>query len=230
MADTLYSAAVKNPILQQAATNAMFESVGMGDSRSTSNQPASTNTATYSFMNAKVAQHQDPNLLILDITEQELEKLKRWNKIVRVAMLILATLMMITAYYNFATASNSVSSNFLALYILFFSVLICCYEIAWKTVSAAIAQNFGFMYRPIGRTIFYILVAIILFQLSTIGQIIFAFLIVLIIFQAILSCRHPQFDAYVRATHFHKRIETKAAYEARQNNNESITSWIKNIL
>lgn len=48
------------------------------------------------------------------------------------------------------TGSNSVSENFIAMYVFFFSTLICCYELAMRQIAIMIVQNFGFLYNPIG--------------------------------------------------------------------------------
>ena len=77
-------------------------------------------------------------------------------------MLGVATLMMITCYYNLGTASGTspTSSTFVALYVLFFATLLCCYEVGWSTISIQLVQNFGFLYFPISRFIFLVLVSI----------------------------------------------------------------------
>ena len=90
-------------------------------------------------------------------------------------MIAVATLMMATCYYNFGTttsttstatttgtanpASYATSSTFIALYLLFFSTMICCYEIGWSTIASQLVQNFGFLYFPISRFIFLVLVS-----------------------------------------------------------------------
>lgn len=138
MEKTLFSAAVQNPMF----ANQMFESA----------------TGIQTGANAN---YSNPNQAVLQgVSEEQLEAMKRWSKILRIAMLIEATLMMITCYYNFGTSSGSVSSNFIALYVLFFSTLLCCYEVGLQQVSAILAQNFGFLYFPIARFIFLVFVSL----------------------------------------------------------------------
>ena len=182
MADSLYSAAVMNPIFQNAAKQSMFQQLGISEPQQ--NQ-----------------YNNGPNNVIEGVTEEQFAQMKKWANILKYMMLVVSTLMMITAYYNFANTSNSVASNFLAVYILFFSTMICCYEIAWSAISSRIVNNFGFLYNPFGRTIFYILVAIMLFQLSIMGEIIFAFLLCTMAVHFYVDFRFPKFEKYLRMSH-----------------------------
>jgi COPI associated protein len=111
--------------------------------------------------------------LLIGLDEDELQVIKKWAYNLRVAMIVVSTLCVITSWYNLATASNSIANNFLAVYVFFFSMIVCCYEVAIRQVTFIIVQNFGFMYNPVGRSIFLIFVAILLFQLSTMGQVMF---------------------------------------------------------
>jgi hypothetical protein len=191
MAESLYASAVVNPLFQNAAKSAIFDSKD-------DDETIQSNASVYAS-----------NQNVLDITEEELEAMKKWSKILRIMMLIVATLMMITSYYNLS-GSNSLSTNFLAVYVLFFSTLICCYEVAFQSISRMIVQNFGFMYNPIGRTIFLVLVAIMLFQLSTMGKVIFAFLLLSMLVQIYVDVKHKNFEKFVRLNHLHVKVATRA--------------------
>lgn len=138
-----------------------------------------------------------------DIPEAELAKIRWWSRILRVSMIIIATLMLVTAYYNFASSSNQVATVMLALYIMFFAILICCFELAFRFATIAIVQNFGFMYNPYGRACFIIFVAIMCFQLSTIGKVVFALLITEALIQAYVYCICPHYESYTRKLHFY---------------------------
>jgi len=209
MGDSLYTAAVQNPIFQNAAQNAMFEAVNKDDE------------ATIQRNKLMYAENQH----ILDCPPEEIEAMKKWANYLRYTMLIIATLMMVCAYYNFANGSNSVSTNFLALYILFFSCIICCYELAFKQVSIYIVQNFGFMFNPWGRTIFLILVEIMLFQLSTFGQVLFAVLLLAMVIQIYVNIKHKRFERYLRLTHMHIKVESAMVVQQREENASKSGSW-----
>ena len=132
-------------------------------------------------------------------------KILKWSKFLRTAMITVSILCIITSWYNLATASNSVSTNFLAVYVFFFSMMICCYELALKQAAILIVQNFGFMYNPVGRSVFLIFLAILLFQLSTMGQVMFAVLIVMGVLQIYVDIKHPKFETYKRTMHFYNK-------------------------
>lgn len=126
---------ITNPIFQNAAQSAFFESVNVED-------PGAQQRNASVYAN---------NQNVLDVTQEELAGMKKWASILRIIMLIVSTLMIVTAYYNIgvvnttSTGSTNSSATFLAVYVFFFSTLICCYEVALKFVSVYIVQNFGFM-------------------------------------------------------------------------------------
>lgn len=132
-------------------------------------------------------------------------KILKWSKFLRISMIIVSVLCIITSWYNIAQSSNSISRNFLAVYVFFFSMMICCYELALKQVAVLIVQNFGFMYNPFGRSIFLMFLAILLFQLSTMGQVMFAILLVMGILQIYVDIRHPKFETYKRTLHYYNK-------------------------
>lgn len=136
-------------------------------------------------------------------------KILKWSKFLRISMITVSILCIITSWYNLAQASNSVSTNFLAVYVFFFSMIICCYELALKQAAVLIVQNFGFMYNPVGRSIFLTFLAILLFQLSTMGKVMFAILIIMGIIQIYVDIRHPKFETYKRTMHFYNKASAK---------------------
>jgi hypothetical protein len=137
------------------------------------------------------------------VPAEELASIKYWSRILRGSMLIISILMLITAWYNFASSSNEVSTVMLGLYVMFFAILICCFELAFKFATVMIVQNFGFMYNPFGRACFIIFVAIMCFQLSTMGKAMFALLIAQGLLQAYVYCACPHYEAYTRKLHFY---------------------------
>lgn len=150
--------------------------------------------------------HADPNDGVLTgATEQEISAMDKWAKGLRVAWLATSAVIMVTAYLNFANSYNSIASNFLALYVLFFSCLMCCFEIPLKMISVVIVQNFGFMYNWMGRSIFLMFVAVMLFQLSVMGKVMFGVIVLLGLVQIYVNCRHPLFEKYMRTLHFHNK-------------------------
>lgn len=175
----LAASAVKNPIFQSAAKEAAFQAISREETD-------------------EEKQQRVPD----GVSEEAAAGMHKWARIIRLSMLVVSTLMIITAFYNLGSSSNSVSTNFLAIYVFFFSCLICCYELAFKQVAYHIVQNFGFMYTAVGRSIFLTFVAILCFQLSTMGMVMFALLVVMGAVQVYVNFRYPQFEAYMRNLHF----------------------------
>ena len=118
------------------------------------------------------------------------------------------------------TGENNVSENFIAIYVFFFSTLICCYELAMRQIAMMIVQNFGFLYNPIGKVIFLSFVGILLFQLSTMGIVVFCFLVIGGLVQIYVNFKHPKYQTYMRATHYHGALNVSSGgqgYSVAQN-------------
>ena len=185
---SLASAAVKNPIFQQAASKAVFEAVTTSEELPVSN-----------------ANFNDPSAL--DVSDEEFNDIKRWATILRYSMIIISTLMLITAWYNIlSVTSPSISSSLLAFYLTIFSCLICCFEISLRRVSLLIVQNFGFMYSAFGRILFLIFVAIVSFELSTFGKVVFGLIMAWGCVNIYVNVKHPKYNMYLRKLHFYNRI------------------------
>ena len=121
-------------------------------------------------------------------------------------MLVICTLMMICAWYNMLTASNSASKNVLALYVFFLSTLLCCFELALRQAALYIVQNFGFMYSPVGRVFFLVFLAILCFQLSTFGIVVFCFVLLFGAVEIFVRVSHPKYGKYVRSLHYYETV------------------------
>ena len=100
----------------------------------------------------------------VDCSVEELEVLESWAKKLRMVYLGIASFLIATCLLSFI--SISVSSIFIALYVLMFSCLICCYECAFSRAVVFIVQNFGFLYNSPGRFSFLIFVAVMAFSLG----------------------------------------------------------------
>lgn len=186
---SLAAAAIRNPMFQLAAKKAFFESVP--DEESGTKQDGLNSDGAFT---------------IDDIDAEEFERIKYWARILKVAMIGISTLMIVCAWYNIASASNSVATNFLALYVFFLSVLLCCYEIALRQAALYIVQNFGFMYNPLGRAFFLVFIAILCFQLSTFGIVMFCFLLIFGMVEIYVRVVHPKYGKYIRSLHYYENV------------------------
>lgn len=188
---SLASVAVKNPMFQKVAFETLKSQFEEDDEEA---QP----TAAHSkFVDNAV----------LDVDEKELAKIQKWSKVLRTSMLIIAALVMITAYYNIASTSSTLSSGFLAMYLLFFSCMLCCFEIAYKTISIYLVQNFGFLYNPYGKFVFLTFVGMVCFQLSTMGKVMFGLLILYGLVNIYVNFIHPKYPQYLRIMHFYNKVK-----------------------
>lgn len=146
----------------------------------------------------------------LDCTPEELAKIRKWARNLRIAMLGICTLMIITAFYNFASLSSaSLSTTFLAAYLSFFACMLCCYECGFRQATTILAVNFGFLYNPIGRCCFLAIVGMICYDLSTMGIVCFALLLCYACVSTFVHFKHPQYGRYMRMMHLHHRATTK---------------------
>lgn len=189
MSSSLVSAAVKNPLFQENAKKAAFQSV-MGEDEE----------------NQVAAHLKDGSML--DVDEAELKLLQKWSRILRVTMLCIATSMMIISWYNVAYSSQ-VSTMFLAVYLFFFSIIICCFELGLKFSANYLAQNFGFLYNNVGRSVFLAFVALLCYELSTWGKVLFAFILAYGCVVVGVTIKHPQYGKYLKTLHFYNRVKPR---------------------
>jgi hypothetical protein len=195
-APSLASMAVRNPMFlkmgQQAAFNAVQQEEGDNE-----------------LFNPNVSSPIDPSAL--DVDEKELAEIRKWSRLLKIGMLIIATLMVFTAYSNIGSSAVSLANAFLAIYLLFFSCLICCFEIAFKRVTVLLVQNFGFLYSAGGRFLFLSFVAVLCYGLSTLGKIVFALIIAFGFVYLYIVFKHPQLPKYLRAMHYYSVAKAKRA-------------------
>lgn len=72
------------------------------------------------------------------------------NLILSVCMIIVSLLAMLT--------TQSATTGVLAMYLVVFACLLCCFETHLKQVSKIIALNFGFMYSARARSVFMLFI------------------------------------------------------------------------
>jgi hypothetical protein len=136
----------------------------------------------------------------LNVTPEELAELKKWSYILRIGFGICASLMIIAGLFTLSSAS--LSEVFIALYVIFFGSLICCYEIAFAGMSKTIAQNFGFMYTKLGRALFLLFIAFLCYGLGLFGIIVMCLLVVGMGVNIYVMYLCPKYSEWVRIQHF----------------------------
>lgn len=138
----------------------------------------------------------------------ELKEIEQWAKRLRVAYMVISSIMAMAAFLSLG--SNDLGVMFMALYVWFFALLIFCSELALKGVAKLIAQNFGFMYNPLGRLIFFLFVAVMCYELGLLGKIVMAMLTVASFVHLYVIIIHPAFEEYVRKKHYYN-VQLSAA-------------------
>ncbi len=151
--------------------------------------------------------------LQLQVSTEEFMHIKQWAQKMRVGMVIISILMVVIGLSN-VIAGASTETSLLACYLIFFALLLCCYEMAIKRVAIQIAINFGFIYSPKGRLIFLVFLALLCFQLSLFGKILFAMLLVMGLLYAYICYKHPQFPVYMRKLHYFGKDATQNQHVA----------------
>jgi FtsH-binding integral membrane protein len=197
---SLASIAVQNPIFQQAAKNAVFEAV-----------TTDPDAAYWEEQNTN-QQGEKPvkDGSILDVSEEELIKIRKMARIMRFAMIGICTCLFIVSWYNFlSTSSSDLTTTFLAMYLFVFALLLCCFELAFRQAALVIVQNFGFMYSFKGRSLFLAFVAILSYQISTFGKVMFGAIIAYVLLSLYVYFKHPKFGKYLKTLHYFNRTKSK---------------------
>ena len=132
---------------------------------------------------------------------KELAAMQKYATMLRVAFIIVAILMGAAAYLRLAT-TPSISTVFVALYVWFFALVICCFELAIGFIAKIIAENFGFMYFPTGKGVFLAFVSFLCLDLSIFGIICTCLLLVLMCVNIYVMFKFPKYDAWLRYKHY----------------------------
>jgi hypothetical protein len=184
---------VKNPIAQKAASAAVNETLAKYSLSSTDDHHDENEDIEAASL--KKSGEED-----LDMTPEELTEIKKWSLYLRVGFALCASLMIIAGMLSLT--SSSLSNVFIALYIICFGSLICCFELAFVGVSKWIAQNFGFMYTKLGRVLFMLFIAFLCYGLGLFGIIVMCLLIVGIGVNFYVMYRFPKYEDWIRIQHF----------------------------
>jgi hypothetical protein len=136
----------------------------------------------------------------LGVSPEQLKKIQMWGLILRVSYICASILMAAAAALALEGAGLSVV--FIALYVFFFAIIICCFEVALNVIAIWIAQNFGFLYTLLGRLLFIVFIASLCYNLKLFGQIVMGILIALVVLNIGVIIMFPKYEAWLRAKHF----------------------------
>lgn len=144
--------------------------------------------------------HQGVDPTVIDVTPEEFEEIKSISSKQRYIIIALTTMMIITAWINFANLS--ISKIFLALYLFVLSMTLCCAELAFLTIiTSKVASNFGFLYTGFGKMLFVFFLGLVCFQLSLLGKILFGFTLAYGFMSIYYHYKHPKLGKYQKIMH-----------------------------
>jgi hypothetical protein len=192
-----------NPMVQAAAASAMMTGVSAGlfDSKLPGLSSTANSSANKTASSDQPALREGEIPTSIDVDPSELEEMKKWAAKLRITNLVVSTLLMLASF--FSLGSTDLTLVFIAIYVFFFSLLLCCYELGLQAIAQVIAQNFGFVYNTIPRRIFIVLIAILCFELGLIGKISMGILLASESVHAYVLFKHPKFNYYMKLKHFY---------------------------
>ena len=168
----------------------------------------------------------------LDLDPELMKRMRFYHTILRVAYMVAAIVMSAAAALSLIAQTN-VSAAFFAIYVLFFCLIMCCFEVGLNVslkhlhtflailtpdsltlssfflcffsqfISSFIAINFGFLYTLTGRIIFLLFVGFMSYSLSIFGKAAMALLYLVGFIHALIMCKFPKFSEYVRQKDFY---------------------------
>jgi hypothetical protein len=136
----------------------------------------------------------------LDVPPEDLKMMEQYHRGLRVSFMAISILMATAACLKLE--NTDVATAFIALYVVFFSIVICCFELALSFVSKWIATNFGFLYSLSGRVLFLTFVAVMCFSLGIFGQIVMGLTFAALLFNVYVLIVYPKFDQWLRIKHY----------------------------
>ena len=113
----------------------------------------------------------------------------------------------------------SISNWVLAVYATCGGLLVCCLETQLKFLRVMIAVNFGFLFDPIWRFLYYFLMASVAWAYNNLfGKIVAAALVAVAIFNTYVLCRYPGYRKVREriAEEEDKRIEARISKEVKK--------------
>lgn len=184
------SAAAKNPTVQKAASAAATAAV----------EEEKKKYFPSDDVKDEEAQQPTEPLPPLDIDPEELKKMQQWYLVLRIAYMGISLAMAAAAFLILEKAN--ISTLFLALYVFFFAIMICCFELAFRGVAKWMSENFGFMYSLTGKLLFVVFVAVLCFDLGLFGKIVMAALLLAVCVNIYVFLTFPKYEQWLRQKHY----------------------------
>ncbi|GMI07760.1 hypothetical protein TrLO_g11547 [Triparma laevis f. longispina] len=123
---------------------------------------------------------------------------KATDDLPRLILLMRLYNMGISIFMVFAAFTSLLTDDFaravLAVYVMCFATLLCCFETHLKAVSMSIAQNCGFMYNAKGRVFFMVFVSLLCFSQGLLGKIAGCLMLANALFSFYIMFKHPEYE------------------------------------
>mmetsp|Transcript_9862 Transcript_9862/g.14697 ORF Transcript_9862/g.14697 Transcript_9862/m.14697 type:complete len:242 (+) Transcript_9862:114-839(+) len=199
---------VENPVVQKAVIKEATKAV---NSPPPPPPPASdapqwaTTTKVLEATDVEATGGNENNQVVSDfpIEEETLKEMQKWHIALRLSYIISAILMGVMAGLSLVSQKD-LGLIFFAFYVIFFSLLLCCFEVALSFISRWIAVNFGFLYTLAGRLTFILFVGFMSYSLGLYGLIAMCVLYTATAFHLLVMYKFPRFEEYLRKKHYYE--------------------------
>jgi hypothetical protein len=142
--------------------------------------------------------------IVEGMDDDQYAAMKKWHLYLRMGSMLNALLMSIAAVLVITDTDPGPSVGIIAAYVFFFSIIIFCFELGLKTCANWLANNFGFMYSVVGRSIFMMFVSAMCYRLALFGKIVMGCVLgVSFLLNGYIICKFPKFPEYQRKLHFY---------------------------
>lgn len=132
-----------------------------------------------------------------------------------------ATLLFMTGVLSLLSLSNTIHLVIyvLSAYLLFFGLLLCCFEMRFMWIERRVRDSFGFLYTYVGRTVFLLFIASLCFGIvesqSDAGITVGIFTVVNALFNMVIMYRHGKF--FEDPSNEYSTVESAGSQYLRQN-------------
>ena len=192
-------AVATDPAVQKATYNAVKEHYVPPDHKDVGGDEESQSQANNV---PRASQNDDDDIEDLNLTPDMVREMEKYEMILRGSFMVFSILMAAAACVKLE--NTDIATAFIALYVLFFAIVICCFELSLSSIARWLAMNFGFLYSLSGRILFLTFVAVMCFSLGIFGKIVMALTFAALLFNIYVLITYPDFDKWLRIKHYKK--------------------------
>jgi len=136
----------------------------------------------------------------------------KWSRILKVSNAINAIVLMLAGVAVFLLISSpSLIVILSALYVIFFSLLLFCFECHFQSFDSVILGNFGFMFKWQGRCLFFFFTGTLCFGLGTTGYIAGALTLGNVFFNIYVLVKHSSVKNYTNQENAQAKLQARGS-------------------